>query len=73
MFLTNAYVKDWYECLKLKALRSNWLKSYPCPIFHQRRQLQSNVTAYHPLAFVDVDFDQSFVSEPLYSSAPNVL
>ena len=56
----NAYVKDWYECLKLKALRSNWLKSYPRPIFHQRRQLQSNVTAYHPLAFVDVDFDQSF-------------
>lgn len=56
----DAYVEDWYECLELKALGSDWLKSYPRPEFRQRRRLRSNVAAYHPSAFEDVDFDQSF-------------
>ena len=48
--LVDLSLQEWYECLELKSLGSDWLPTYPRPTFCQRRRLQSNVVAYHSSA-----------------------
>lgn len=48
--LVDVFIKDWYECLELKSLGSDWLSAYPRPDICRRRRLRSNVAAYHPLS-----------------------
>ena len=48
--LVDLSLQEWYECLELKSLGSDWLPTYPRPTLCRRRQLQSNVAAYHSSA-----------------------
>jgi len=53
--LVEAFIQDWYECLQLKSLGSDWLSDYPSPKTYRRRRLESNVKAYHPSASMHID------------------
>ena len=61
--LVDAFVQDWYECLELKSLGSDWLSGYPRPDICRRRRLRSNVEAYH-LSNADVA-GEALANDPL--------
>jgi len=65
--LVDVFIKDWYGCLELKSLGSDWLSAYPRPDIRRRRRLQSNVEAYHNLAPKD---DANEMSDTLTDDCP---
>jgi len=65
--LIEVFVQDWYKCLELKLLGSSWLSDYPRPNTcgaSRRRQLQSNVKAYHPSASAHIDEANRLADDP---------
>ena len=64
--LIDVFIQDWYGCLELKSLGTDWLSQYSRPTTCQRRRLESNVKAYHTSTFVHVDDeDSALVNDPL--------
>jgi len=65
--LIDIFLQDWYGCLELKSLGSDWLPKYPRPEFAQRRRLPSNVEIYHsfiPFCAEAEDMDDALVNNP---------
>lgn len=63
--LIDVFIQDWYECLELKSLGTNWLSKYTRPETVRRRRLPSNVEAFHfsPSLFVD-NADDTLINDP---------
>ena len=62
--LTNIFIQDWYSCLALKSLGSDWLSEYPPPEEVQRHRLASNVAAYHSTGPPPADTDEVPANNP---------
>jgi len=65
--LIKVFIQDWYECLELKSLGSDWLSDYPRPEVSRRRRLRSNVMKYHPSA----PGDANTMCEALANDSPS--
>ena len=63
--LIDVFLRDWYECLELKSLGSDWLSKYTRPETVRRRRLPSNVEAYHSSPSLRVDNpDDALINDP---------
>lgn len=61
----DVFIRDWYECLELKSLSSEWLSDYPRPEIRRRRRLPSNVRVYHPSASTPPDEkNEAVINDP---------
>lgn len=62
--LADIFIQDWYECLILKSLGSDWLSEYPRPEVVRRRKLPSNVAAYHSTSQLPDDINDALPNDP---------